>query len=65
MKVKGKQLLGIERENRTRYIKNSDCPICPTYEETRRPKDGLLVLLTSRGRSAPENANIWKLKIAQ
>lgn len=49
-------------KNGHQYYKSSDCPICPTCEEAKRPKDGFLSLLSSPARRALENANITTLE---
>lgn len=49
-------------KNGHQYYKSSDCPICPTCEEAKRPKDGFLSLLSSPAKRALENANITTLE---
>lgn len=48
--------------NGHQYYKSSDCPTCPTCEETKRPNDGFSALLFAPARRALENAGIKTLK---
>lgn len=40
------------------YFKTSDCPTCPICEAERKPKSGLLSVLSAPARRALENKNI-------
>ncbi|MDP5200147.1 RNA polymerase alpha subunit C-terminal domain-containing protein [Flavobacterium sp. DG2-3] len=40
------------------YIKTSDCPTCPICEAERKPKSGLLSLLSAPARRGLESKNI-------
>jgi DNA uptake protein ComE-like DNA-binding protein len=40
------------------YYKTSDCPTCPVCEAERKPKTGLLSLLSAPARRALESKNI-------
>jgi predicted RecB family nuclease len=40
------------------YYKSSDCPTCPVCEPERKPKDGLLSLLSAPARRALEREGI-------
>jgi predicted RecB family nuclease len=40
------------------YYKTSGCPTCPVCEQERKPKDGLLSLLSAPARRALENRGI-------
>ncbi len=40
------------------YYKSSDCPVCPTCEEAKRPTESFLSLLYAPARRALENADI-------
>ncbi|MDQ6531732.1 hypothetical protein [Flavobacterium sp. LHD-85] len=51
------------KSNRTcikghRYIKTSDCPTCPICEAEKKPKTGLLSILSAPARRALESKNI-------
>lgn len=45
-----------------RYLKSSDCPICPVCEQERKPQDGFLSLLAAPARRAVENKGIKTLQ---
>jgi predicted RecB family nuclease len=40
------------------YYKSSDCPTCPICEQERKPKDGVLSLLSAPARRALEREGI-------
>ena len=44
--------------NGHRYIKSSDCPVCPVCEAERKPAVGFLSALAAPARRALENAGI-------
>ena len=44
------------------YYKSSDCPTCPICEADRKPKEGLLSLLSAPARRALEAGQITTLK---
>lgn len=44
------------------YYKSSDCPVCPTCEDERKPKDGFLSLISAPARRALENIGVSNLK---
>lgn len=48
-------------KNGHRFYKKTDCPTCPIYEATRKPKDNFLALLAAPARRALERANIFTL----
>ncbi len=45
-------------ENGHTYLKISDCPICPTCEEEKKPKNSLLALISAPARRALETVGI-------
>ncbi|SHN73120.1 hypothetical protein SAMN04487896_3143 [Paenibacillus sp. ov031] len=45
------------------YYKSSDCPTCPVCEKERKPKEGILSLLSAPARRALENQGITTLQI--
>jgi DNA-directed RNA polymerase alpha subunit len=45
-----------------KYYKSSDCPICPTCEQERKPDNGFLSLLSAPARRALENNEITSLQ---
>ena len=45
-----------------RFNKTSDCPTCPICENERKPKDGILSILSAPARLALENKGIKTLK---
>jgi len=45
-----------------KYVKSSDCPVCPTCEENRKPDGGFLSLLVAPARRALENNGITTLE---
>jgi hypothetical protein len=47
--------------NGHRYVKSSDCPVCPFCEAARTPKDGFLALLSAPARRALEGAALTTL----
>ncbi|MCM3762517.1 RNA polymerase alpha subunit C-terminal domain-containing protein [Alkalihalobacillus oceani] len=44
-----------------RYYKSSDCPVCPTCEQKRKPTSGFLAGLSAPARRALEHAGITTL----
>jgi len=44
------------------YYKSSDCPICPTCEQERKPADGFLAKLSAPARRALEHHGITTLQ---
>lgn len=44
------------------YYKSSDCPVCPVYEQERKPEDGFLSVIPSPARRALESKGITSLK---
>lgn len=47
--------------NGHRYLKSSDCPVCPVCETERKPEVGFLSELAAPARRALENAGIDSL----
>ena len=47
--------------NGHRYVKSSDCPVCPFCEADRKPKEGFLSLLSAPARRALEGAGLTTL----
>lgn len=45
------------------YYKSSDCPTCPVCEKERKPKEGILSLLSAPARRALENQGITSLQL--
>ena len=45
-----------------RYYKSSNCPACPVCGQERKPKDGLLSLLSAPARRALENQGVKTVK---
>jgi DNA-directed RNA polymerase alpha subunit len=48
-------------ENGHSYYKSSDCPVCPTCEQERKPQDGFFSTLAAPARRALERAGITTL----
>jgi hypothetical protein len=46
--------------NGHRFVKNSDCPVCPACEALRKPADVILSKLAAPARRALENNDITK-----
>lgn len=44
------------------YYKSSDCPVCPTCEQERKPTNGFLAKLSAPARRALENHGIITLQ---
>lgn len=44
------------------FYKSSECPTCPTCEQERKPKSGVLSLLSSPARRALENNGLTSLE---
>ena len=44
------------------YYKSSDCPVCPTCEQERKPTDGFLAKLSAPARRALEHHGITTLQ---
>ena len=44
------------------YNKSSDCPVCPTCEQERKPTDGFLAKLSAPARRALEHHGITTLQ---
>jgi len=44
------------------YYKSSDCPVCPTCEQERKPADGFLAKLSAPARRALEHHGIITLQ---
>jgi predicted RecB family nuclease len=56
-------MISSSKNNRTckkghHYFKTSDCPTCPICEQERKPKSGLLSVLSAPARRALENKGI-------
>jgi predicted RecB family nuclease len=45
-----------------RFVKTSDCPICPHCEAARKPESGLLNLVAAPARRALERAGIYTVQ---
>ena len=45
-----------------KYYKSSDCPMCPTCEQLRKPENEFLLLLSAPARRALENNGITSLQ---
>jgi DNA-directed RNA polymerase alpha subunit len=45
-----------------KYYKSSNCPICPTCEQERKPDNGFLSMLSAPARRALENNGITSLQ---
>lgn len=45
-----------------KYVKSSDCPVCPICEQKRKPEEGFLSLLSAPARRALENSGIYSLQ---
>lgn len=48
--------------NGHKYMKSSDCPVCPICELERKPKESFLSILAAPARRALENAKINTLE---
>jgi predicted RecB family nuclease len=47
--------------NGHRYVKSTDCPVCPFCEAARKPREGFLSLLSAPARRALESAGLTTL----
>jgi predicted RecB family nuclease len=49
-------------KNNHQYYKSSDCPVCPSCEQERKPESAFLAILSAPARRALENNGITTLE---